>query len=178
MTSGTDIAIRTATRDDFDAWFALYESVAAEGKWIGGELPVDREQRRHGFDATLDDPDATCLLAWTSAGEVVGELGVRMQRGIAELGMCVAASWRGKKVGSALMTAAIDWAREHHAHKVTLTLWPHNATAHALYAKYGFEIEGLLRRHYRRRNGELWDAVVMGLVLDNDAPGSPHFATD
>jgi hypothetical protein len=34
--------------------------------------------------------------------------------------------------------------------------------------------EGRLRRHYRRRNGELWDAVVMGLVFDTTTPGSPH----
>jgi len=30
---------------------------------------------------------------------------------------------------------------------------------------FGFQREGLLRRHYRRRNGELWDTVVMGLPL-------------
>ena len=35
----------------------------------------------------------------------------------------------------------------------------------ALYRKFGFEQEGYLRSHYRRANGELWDAVVMGLLL-------------
>jgi RimJ/RimL family protein N-acetyltransferase len=44
-------------------------------------------------------------------------------------------------------------------------VWPHNDRAIALYEKLGFVEEGRLRRHYRRRNGELWDAVVMGLVL-------------
>ncbi len=29
-------------------------------------------------------------------------------------------------------------------------------------------------RHYRRANGELWDALVMGLVLDEVSDGSPH----
>jgi len=29
-----------------------------------------------------------------------------------------------------------------------------------------------MRRHYRRRSGELWDAVIMGLVLDETSPGS------
>ncbi|MDQ3574430.1 MAG: hypothetical protein M3404_05830, partial [Actinomycetota bacterium] len=58
------------------------------------------------------------------------------------------------------------------AHKVALQVWPHNHGALALYRKFGFVQEGLLRRHYPRRNGELWDAVVMGLVLNEDAPGS------
>jgi RimJ/RimL family protein N-acetyltransferase len=38
--------------------------------------------------------------------------------------------------------------------------------ARALYEKYGFVQEGYLRRQYPRKNGEIWDAVVMGLLLD------------
>ena len=44
-------------------------------------------------------------------------------------------------------------------------MWPHNHAAIGLYEKFGFAREGLLRRHYRRRNGELWDAIVMGRRL-------------
>ena len=29
-----------------------------------------------------------------------------------------------------------------------------------------FQREGYLTRHYRRRSGELWDAIIMGLRLD------------
>jgi RimJ/RimL family protein N-acetyltransferase len=71
------------------------------------------------------------------------------------------------------MEAGIAWAREHGAHKVTLTVWPHNRSAIALYAKVGFVEEGRFRRQYRRRNGELWDAIAMGLVLDQESPGAP-----
>ncbi|HZD38988.1 MAG TPA: GNAT family N-acetyltransferase, partial [Actinomycetes bacterium] len=77
----------------------------------------------------------------------------------------VAEGWRGRGVGSALLRAAIERARQAGAHKVALQVWPHNAAAIALYEKLGFQREGLLRRHYRRRNGELWDAVIMGLQL-------------
>ena len=51
------------------------------------------------------------------------------------------------------------------AHKVALEVWPHNHAALRLYQRAGFETEGRLRRHYRRRNGELWDTIVMGLAL-------------
>jgi RimJ/RimL family protein N-acetyltransferase len=107
-------------------------------------------------------------------GRMVGNLGVEIHGGLAELGMMVDSEWRGRGVGSALMEACIAWARQHGAHKLVLEVWPHNATATALYRKYGFEQEGRFRRHYRRRNGELWDAVRMGLVLDHESPGSPH----
>jgi putative acetyltransferase len=58
------------------------------------------------------------------------------------------------------------------AHKLELQAWPHNDAAIRLYLRHGFVHEGLLRRQYRRHNGELWDAVIMGLVLDETSPGS------
>jgi RimJ/RimL family protein N-acetyltransferase len=99
--------------------------------------------------------------------EVVGELvAVRRRYGTASVGMSVAQAWRGKGVGSALMQACIDWARGAGVHKLELQVFPHNDAALALYRKFGFEREGYLHRHYRRQNGELWDALVMGLVLE------------
>jgi hypothetical protein len=35
-----------------------------------------------------------------------------------------------------------------------------------LYRKVGFIEEGRLRKHYRRQSGELWDVIVMGLLLE------------
>ncbi len=106
-------------------------------------------------------------------GELVGVLGMDLPPyKVADLGMMVKDSHRGQGVGSALMVRAIDWAREVGAHKIALQHWPHNEGARALYEKFGFEQEGYLRRHYPRRNGEIWDAVVMGLVLDEGDPAA------
>jgi RimJ/RimL family protein N-acetyltransferase len=173
MMSSLDIAIREAIAADFEDWFRLYDSVAAEGRWIGGEAPSDRIARQRTFDAYLGDPDAVSLLAEADSG-LVGSLGVEVRRGIADLGMMVDAEWRGRGVGSSLMEACIAWANSHGAHKLVLEVWPHNTAAQGLYRKYGFEPEGFFKRHYRRRNGELWDAVRMGLVLDHLSPGSPY----
>ena len=165
-----EIAIREASADDFDPWVEMYEAVAAEGRWIAGEAPTDREARRQSFEYNLEDPNAVTLLAEVD-GSLVGNLGVRVHGGVAELGMMVDSTWRGRGVGSALMEACLAFARERGAHKVSLEVWPHNTAAQGLYTKYGFEREGYFKRHYRRRNGELWDAVRMGLVLDHDSPG-------
>jgi RimJ/RimL family protein N-acetyltransferase len=173
MNSSVDIAIREAIAADFEDWFHLYDSVAAEGRWIGGEAPSDRVARKAAFDAYLSNPDAVSFLAEAGA-RLVGNLGVEVRRGIADLGMMVDAAWRGRGVGSALMDACIAWATRHGAHKLVLEVWPHNTTAQGLYRKYGFEQEGFFKRHYRRRNGELWDVVRMGLVLDQESPGSSY----
>ncbi len=167
------VTVRAASPEDFDAWFALFTSVAAEGRWLGAEAPLDRAARREAFERDLAAADAASSLAEVE-GQLVGVLGLRLRRGVAGLGMLVAEAWRGRGVGSSLMEAALAWAAGEHAHKVFLEVWPHNAAAVALYRKYGFVEEGRLHRHYRRRNGELWDALQMGLVLDRDSPGSPY----
>jgi RimJ/RimL family protein N-acetyltransferase len=154
----------------------LYADVAAEGRWIAAEAPVDREVRHRRMSELLGRRDARLLVA-VAGGELVGQLGIELARyGVADLGMLVAAPWRGRGVGSALVAAALAWAREAGAHKVALQVWPHNQAAISLYEKFGFQREGLLRRHYRRRNGERWDAVVMGLLLDEPA-GGPRAAS-
>ena len=90
---------------------------------------------------------------------------VQIGHGFAELGMAVAREWRGRGVGSALLAAAIEWAREHGLHKLCLGVFAHNAAAIALYRKFGFVEEGRRVKQYRRASGELWDTVDMGLLL-------------
>lgn len=79
--------------------------------------------------------------------------------------MFVAREWRGRGVGSALMQAAIAWGRDRGLHKLTLSVFPHNAAAIALYEKFGFVVEGRRVKQMRRQSGELWDLIDMGLLL-------------
>jgi RimJ/RimL family protein N-acetyltransferase len=164
-------SVRPAEAADVEPLIDLYEAVASEGKWIGGELPVDRQRWRQGFvDSFLSPEDSTMLVAATD-DRLIGNTGVQGHGGVGELGMMVAADWRGKGVGSALLAEAIGWARASGLHKIALQVWPHNDGARQLYRKFGFVEEGYLRRHYRRRNGQLWDAVMMALILDETSPG-------
>ena len=68
-------------------------------------------------------------------------------------------------MGTALVTAAVEWARARGLHKLALSVFPHNEAAIALYRKFGFSEEGRLVRHVRRAGGELWDLIEMGLPL-------------
>jgi ribosomal protein S18 acetylase RimI-like enzyme len=86
--------------------------------------------------------------------------------------MAVAAARRGLGVGGALLDTAVAWCRSMALSKISCQVWPHNGAALALYRSRGFLIEGRLRRHWRRRNGQLWDTITMGLVLDEYSPGS------
>ena len=160
-----EVRVRRARPEDLEVLLDLYEAVAAERIHIGGEAPVDRPRRRKAWLETIDPATPGAALVAEAGGAIVGQVGVTGS-GRMEIGMWVREDWRGRGVGTRLVQAALDYAREHEAYKISLEVWPHNAPAIALYEKFGFEREGYLRKHWRRRNGELWDSVVMGLLLD------------
>jgi ribosomal protein S18 acetylase RimI-like enzyme len=137
----------------------LFAAVANERTGIGTEPPVDVEARAAAWSLDGD------FLA-EAAGTVIGSIHVEASRhGYGEIGMAVAREWRDRGVGSALMVAAIEWARQRGLHKLSLSVFAHNEAAIALYRKFGFIEEGRRIKHYRRTSGELWDSVEMGLLL-------------
>lgn len=167
-----EIAIRRATTADAESAVDLRIRVVDEGIWMGTEPPVDRAVAETAFQSYVDSDDKGVFVA-VDGETVVGAIFASFALpGVTTLGMNVDAASRGRRIGHALVDEVIAWSREHGAHKIELEVWPHNQAAIALYERTGFEREGLRRRQYRRRNGELWDAVVMGMVLDTESPGS------
>lgn len=167
--------LRPAELGDWDGFIACYESIAAEGRWIGGELPIDWEGRRPQWTSSLTDPRWLVLLAVAPAdGAVVGWISAEHEgNGRVSFGMGIVDGHRSAGLGTQLLAVVVGWAKQRGAHKVTLELWPSNARAQGLYEKFGFVVEGRYRRHWRRNDGSIWDAVSMGLVLDETAPGGP-----
>jgi RimJ/RimL family protein N-acetyltransferase len=156
---GAPFQIRLARDDDRLPLALLFAAVAEERDGIATEPPVDVEARAASW--TLDG-----TFVAVAGAEIVGSLHLeRSRHGFGEIGMAVGREWRGRGVGTALLAAAIEWARECGLHKLSLSVFPHNAAAIALYRKFGFIEEGHRVKHYRRASGELWDAIDMGLLL-------------
>jgi len=57
------VNVRPAIEDDLDAAVDLYAEVAAEGRWIGGEAPTDKPERRAVFQASIQRDDAQVFVA-------------------------------------------------------------------------------------------------------------------
>jgi RimJ/RimL family protein N-acetyltransferase len=139
----------------------IFAAVAEERDGIATEPPVDIDERATQFARST----AGTVVA-VADGRIIGLIHVEASRhGFADFGMLVDHGWRGRGVGSALVRAALDWARGQGLHKLCLEVFPHNAAAIAMYRKCGFVEEGRLVRQYRRASGELWDAIVMGQLL-------------
>ena len=159
MSAGAPFLIRPAREDDRLPLAVQFAAVAEERDGIASEPPVDVEARAASWEI-----DSTLLAE--AGGEILGSIHVGVSRfGYGEIGMQVAREWRGRGVGSALLAAAIERAREQGLHKLSLEVFAHNTAGIALYRKFGFVEEGRRVAHYRRESGELWDSIVMGLPL-------------
>jgi RimJ/RimL family protein N-acetyltransferase len=157
--SDASVAIRPAVDGDRIALARIFAAVVEEGAGLATEPPVDVEARAGSW--TLDG-----TLVAVVGSEIVGSLHVEAGRhGYGELGMALSREWRGKGVGSALVSAAIEDARRRGLHKLSLSVFAHNEAAIALYRKFGFVEEGRRIKQYRRASGELWDSIEMGLLL-------------
>jgi RimJ/RimL family protein N-acetyltransferase len=157
----TQFVVRPALAGDARAMAESFAAVAEERDGIATEPPVDIEERAALF---ADGTDGSVVAV--ADGRIVGLLHVEVSRhGFGEFGMLVDRDWRGRGVGSALVQAAIGWARGQGLHKLCLEVFAHNTAAIALYRKSGFVEEGRRVKQYRRASGELWDSIIMGLAL-------------
>jgi RimJ/RimL family protein N-acetyltransferase len=166
--------VRRATPDDAEALLAHAECLAAEpGIAIAlapGELNLTVEQERQFVAATNASDNSVFLVAESDDGQVIGILTCvggkrRATRHETTLGVSVRREWRGRGVGTALIRAAIEWARgTGTVTRVQLQAFARKDAAIRLYERLGFVTEGRRRRAVFR-DGEYQDDLVMALLL-------------
>jgi RimJ/RimL family protein N-acetyltransferase len=164
------VIVRRAEPGDAPALVALAQAVSAEpeGWLIASEWSRSAGDERRFLRAVRRHPDAAVLVAEVE-GEIAGRLSVARDphpasAHVADLGLMVDAKHRRKGVGRALLDGAVDWAKEHGVEKLELHVFPWNEPALRLYESYGFQRDGIRRRHYRRADGDA-DAVLMSLMV-------------
>jgi RimJ/RimL family protein N-acetyltransferase len=165
--------IRRAEPSDAEQLTRLADAVSAEPEgWlisVAGEWRSAGDERRF-LKALRRYPHAAVFVAERDDETLVGRLSVGRDphpasTHVADIGLMVALDARRQGVGTALMRAAVDWARETGVRKLELHVFPWNEAAIALYEAFGFEREGYRKRHYRR-GSELVDAVLMAYEVE------------
>src|SRR6185369_1541121 len=145
---GPVISIRHAEGSDASELVALAAAIGGEpGGWLLTTetwRPVADERRY--LKAVRRHADAAVLVALDD-DRIVGRLSLARDphpasAHVADLGMMVAAGWRGRGIGRALLEAATSWARGHGIRKLELHVFPWNEPALHLYESFGFQREG------------------------------------
>ncbi len=79
-----------------------------------------------------------------------------------EFGVCVLQEFWGHGIGENLLKESIKWADNNGLKKITLSVLETNEKAIKLYKRYGFEVEGILRRDKLLSDGNYYNTIIMG----------------
>lgn len=160
------IRIREAESGDAAALCALSSAIGAEaGAWLlTTEMWRSVSDERRYLRSVRRHPDAAVYVVLADDA-IVGRLSLARDphpasHHVADLGLMVAAGYRRRGIGRALLEQAVTWARAAGVRKLELHVFPWNEPAIALYESFGFVGEGLRLGHYLRDGAEV-DAILM-----------------
>lgn len=165
------LVVRRVTEDDAALWLALARRIDDETRFMmfePGERKTTVAEQAARFRAMNATDNQTLFLAEVD-GEPIGYLGAmggtfNRNRHKVMIFIGIRDGFQGQGVGTALFKEMEAWARAWGAHRLELTVMPHNAAGLALYKKMGFEIEGTLRDALRV-DGVYVDEITMAKVL-------------
>ena len=138
-----------------------------------GPLATYRKRQDDACSAEGRARGCLYLLAETTGEtpQIVGDadLYVRDRRKIhhvAELGIMLAPSYRGRGLGTAMMRELIAWSRAHpRIEKIQLAMLASNDVGRRLYEGLGFTLEGRRQRTFRQPDGTLVDEILYGMWI-------------
>ena len=132
------------------------------------------KERKESMGKLFKDRECLVIVAEVVEGgkrKLVGNLtltrygDVEKSKHVRVLGMLVVDGYRGMGVGTKLIAYALAWATaQKGVEKVTLGVFSKNKRAFRLYEKFGFEVEGVRKRHYYIA-GKHEDEIDMALFL-------------
>jgi len=79
-----------------------------------------------------------------------------------EFGVCVLKEYWGYGIGKNLLKESIYWADSNGIKKINLSVLETNEKAIKLYERYGFEVEGILKKDRVLSDGNYYNTVIMG----------------
>jgi RimJ/RimL family protein N-acetyltransferase len=144
----------------------VLDGVAREGRYLAF-LQAPPMEEAFAFYRSILDRDCPAVVALAN-DRVVGWCDVLPAHGesrahVGIIGLGLMPECRGRGVGSALMTTAIERAWAKGFTRIELTVRTDNIRARRLYERLGFANEGTLRQAFRV-NGEYFDSFFMGLL--------------
>lgn len=161
--------VRHAEPADYEALHRIYAGPRA----IAGTLRLPYASDEAYRKRLADPPEGAYNLLVCAGSEVVGQLGLftspnnPRRRHTGQIGMAIRDDWQGRGAGTALMRAAVELAdRWLNLVRLELEVFTDNTPAIRLYQKFGFEIEGTLRK-MAFRDGAYVDAYAMGRLRED-----------
>jgi RimJ/RimL family protein N-acetyltransferase len=171
--NGQEVILREATCEDAKDIIDFYNVVGGETTFLsfcGGEYKVTEEQQENMIKSTNSSENNTMILA-TIKDEIIG-LGTitsnQKTKGkhVGILGIVISDKYCNIGLGKIIVDYLINWCKSNNiTKKISLVVRQDNPRAIALYEKFGFELEGILKNEVYI-DGEFYNLLGMGLILE------------
>ena len=165
------ITTRPAQETDLAAILTIYnEGIEDRIATLESELK-DMDYMRQWFDG--HSGRYAVLVAESSSGHVVGWASLNpyssrcAYAGVADLSVYIQRAWRGRGVGSVLLTNLEPVAYAGRFHKIVLFTFPFNEAGQRLYHKLGYRTVGTFS-HQGILDGRFVDVMAMEKLLSKD----------
>ena len=173
LRNGTPCVLRNAGADDAEQVLRIFNLTHTQTEFLltyPGESPMTVENERDFLAQSAASSNSIEICA-VIGGEIVGTAGItpigsqEKLRHRAEFGISIAKEFWGLGIGQALTAACIDCARKAGYAQLELDVVADNASALALYKKFGFVEYGRNPKGFRSRNTGYQELVLMRLAL-------------
>jgi len=171
--SGEPVAIRSLTGEDARAALFMMHQCMGETPFLArypDEIRLTVSQEAQYIEEMNAKANGLLLGAFLGR-ELVGMCNIRPAAPNerychrADMGIMIVKKHWGKGIGSAMMQALIEAAKETAFEQIELDVVSTNSAAIALYQKYGFSQYGLLEHGMKYRDGSYADLLLMRLDL-------------
>lgn len=161
--------VRSANKDDAKNLSEVRLQIDGETENLDrekGEAYIDES----GFKQIIKDDTesiSNLFLVAEVNGRIVGFSrceGNKLKRSAHKVvfGICVLKEYWGYGIGKNLLKESIAWADSNEIKKINLNVLETNETAIKLYQKYGFEVEGMLKKDKLLSDGNYYNTILMG----------------
>ena len=166
------LTIRQAKIEDADIVFKYINKICSETEYLtfgSGDIALTVEMQKSIIEKSYNSP-SHLLLIGVVGNRVVANIrftpGIRPRTCHAgEFGISVLKQYWRYEIGSWLMQAFIQWAKDSNIiKKINLIVRKDNKKAISLYKKFGFTVEGTITREFYINN-RFYDAFFMGLKI-------------
>ncbi|MPM63115.1 Acetyltransferase YpeA [bioreactor metagenome] len=167
------IIIRKAKKSDAKALIEYLNVIGGESDYLTvgpGQFGRSIEQEEEFIVNALNKENALFIIAEVN-GKVVGNLnfsgGIRQRTAhVGEFGVSILKEYWGNGIGEELVKYLINWSKSSGmSRKINLRVRTDNTRGISLYNKLGFLEEGIIKRDFLI-NGEFYDSLLMGLLID------------
>lgn len=165
--NGEAIQFRPELAADTELLWGMYSTLSEDT--LSKLVPPFTRERVEVWTKNIDYNNILAIIAVIGDQRIVATASLHFNsqevlRHRAELAITVHDEYQNQGIGTALLAHLLDIARERSLKKVHLTVRADNKRAISLYSKFGFEIEGTLKKEMCL-NGEFIDDYRMALFI-------------